>query len=64
MTEAQTIMHIQAALNTEETGNSLVTVARQAHKAELLLAKVYDIAKQNEHSQILSQLIIEAINNG
>lgn len=57
-------IHIQAALNTEETGNALIEVARNAHKAELLLNKVYKISQENQYSQILSQLIMEAIDNG
>ncbi len=64
MTEAQLIMHIQGALNTEETGSLLIEVARSAHKAEVLLAVIYNMAQEHSESQILSQLIVEAIDNG
>lgn len=55
---------IKAALGTEEAGEALIEVARNAHKAEMQLASVYKIAQENEHSQILSSLIMEAIDNG
>lgn len=40
MDDKQLIMHIQAALNTEETGAALIEVARNAHRAELELAAI------------------------
>ena len=35
------ISNIQSALNTEETGEALVEVARNAHRAEMELASEY-----------------------
>jgi hypothetical protein len=55
------VERIQSALDTDETGEALIEVARNAHKAELKLALVRDIASKHVYSQILSQLIIEAI---
>lgn len=58
------IQRIKDALGTEENGEALVEVARNAHRAEMELVIIYKIAQENEHSQILSQLIMEAIDNG
>lgn len=55
------ITAIKGALNTEEDGMALIEVARNAHNTELKLSKVYRIAQENAYSQILSQLIMEAI---
>lgn len=42
MTEAELIKRIQDALGTEETGEALIEVARNAHRAELELASTYE----------------------
>ena len=38
MTPEQLIMHLKAALNTEEDDNNLIEVARNAHRAEQQMA--------------------------
>lgn len=37
------VKHIQDALGTAETGNALIEVARNAHKAEMELASYYNL---------------------
>lgn len=42
MTDAELIKRIQDALGTAETGEALIEVARNAHRAELELASTYN----------------------
>jgi hypothetical protein len=49
MTYAEFVKSIQDALGTEEEGEALVEVARNAHKAEMELASIL-IKKQEEEA--------------
>jgi hypothetical protein len=42
MTETELIKRIQDALGTGETGEALIEVARNAHRAEMELASTYN----------------------
>lgn len=42
MTDQELIKRIQDALGTAETGEALIEVARNAHRAELELASTYN----------------------
>lgn len=46
MKDCELIAALRGALNTEETGEALVEVARNAHDAELKIARIINLADE------------------
>ena len=47
MTDAELIQRIKAALSTQEDGEALIEVARNAHKCEMELASYYNFGEDD-----------------